>query len=140
MDAHFDQQLPGLPHISGRTAKAILRYKEKRYDSVLIPPFPSALFDSSGPRLELHYERWTSLRHDYSVPPEAEIDWEHGCARIPEEWSFSLGPNDIDIRDDNGKPMQARLAVPHILAISLTKGVLVLHRLRCQSCTSMMST
>ena len=33
---------------------------------------------------------------------EAEVDWEHGSARIPEEWPFTVGSNDIDIRARNG--------------------------------------
>ena len=80
----------------------MLRFKEKHYEAIPQPPFPTARFDSMGPPLVLHYMRWTQMRPECSIPPEAEVDWEHGSARIPEEWSFTVGSNDIDIRARNG--------------------------------------
>ena len=65
------------------------------YNELLPAPFPNSTFkpnDADEPSLplQLKYDMWTPIQHDRSLPPEAEVDWLSGVARIPKEWRLEF--------------------------------------------------
>ena len=94
-----------LPTIDGKTSEAVRRQMQRlQLTEPPQVPFPTAVEDHDDehpPFLHLNYDSWTLFDSDKAIPPEAELDFENGCARIPENWPLELANVDAEPASDS---------------------------------------
>lgn len=75
----------------GRSSAATQKQKERCNATELPVPFPDSTFNGTMPQ-RLEYDTWTTIDSTKDLPPNAEVAWSTGVARIPKAWTLILPP------------------------------------------------
>ena len=87
--------------IDGRSDGAVKRRLRtlRRRLSFTRNALPHINCDAEAPYLNLKSGEWTAITPDRAIPPQAEVDWLKGVARVPASWDLRLDSHSFCLYD-----------------------------------------